>query len=109
MTKAAHTFQDIETDAAEFVDVGVVNLGQESDLWWGHRVVIWQEQFEFEDTAFLLCQPLVARWCVKKILTFIWRLSGAVYRDIKISEVVFVRDCADAWNTAGINYQPQTL
>lgn len=55
MKKYVHTFQDIETNAAELVDVGVINLGQESDLRWGHRVVIWQEQLEFEDTSFLLC------------------------------------------------------
>jgi hypothetical protein len=38
-----HTLENIETDAAELVNIGVVNLGQESDLRRCHRVIIWEE------------------------------------------------------------------
>ena len=37
------TLQDIEADAAQLVDVGVVDLGQEADLRGHHRVVVCQE------------------------------------------------------------------
>jgi hypothetical protein len=37
------TLENIETDAAELVNIGVVNLGQESDLRRCHRVIIWEE------------------------------------------------------------------
>jgi hypothetical protein len=46
-----HTLEDIETDAAELIDVGMVDFGQESDLWWGHGVIIWKEQLELKDAA----------------------------------------------------------
>jgi len=45
------TLENIETDAAELVNIGVVNLGQESDLRRCHRVIIWEEQLQLEDTA----------------------------------------------------------
>lgn len=34
------TLQDIETDAAKLINIRMVNLSQESDLWGGHRVVV---------------------------------------------------------------------
>jgi len=72
--------QDIQTDAAKLIDVGMVDLGQESDLGWGHRIIIWEEELELEDTA------------------LIWGLAGTMYRDVEVSEVVFVGNCADAWD-----------
>ncbi len=45
------TFQDVETDAAELVDVRVVDFRDEADLRRAHRVVFRQEKFEFEDAA----------------------------------------------------------
>ena len=30
-------------------DVGVVDLGEEADLWRAHGVLFWQEQFQPED------------------------------------------------------------
>lgn len=47
------TLEDIQTDTAELVDIGVVNLGEESDLRWGHRIVVWQEELQLEDTAYV--------------------------------------------------------
>lgn len=47
------TLQDIQADTAETIDVGVVDLGQETDLRRGHRVVVRQKQLETEDTTCL--------------------------------------------------------
>jgi hypothetical protein len=30
----------------------MVNFGQESDLRWGHWVIVWEEELELEDTAY---------------------------------------------------------
>ena len=45
------TFQDIQTYPAKLVYVRMVYLGKESDLGGGHRIVVWQEELELEDTA----------------------------------------------------------
>lgn len=45
------TLQHVKADAAELVDVGVVDLGEETDLGGRHWVVIWEEEFEVEDTT----------------------------------------------------------
>ena len=45
------TLKNIQADTAELVNIGVVNLGQESDLRRCHRVIIWQEKLQLEDTA----------------------------------------------------------
>lgn len=50
------TFEDIKTDTSQLVNVGMVDLGQKSDLGWRHWVVVWQEELELEDTA---CPSLV--------------------------------------------------
>ena len=34
------TLQDVEADAAELVDIGVVDLGEEANLWGDHRIVV---------------------------------------------------------------------
>ena len=38
-----HTLEDIETDTAKLVNVGVVDLGEKPDLRRSHGIVIWQE------------------------------------------------------------------
>lgn len=45
------TLQHIKADAAELVDVGVVDLGEETDLGGRHWVIIWEEEFEVEDAT----------------------------------------------------------
>jgi hypothetical protein len=45
------TLEDVETNAAQSVNVGVVDLGKEADLGWGHGVVIWEEELELENTT----------------------------------------------------------
>lgn len=51
ITAEAHTLQHIQADAAEPVDVGVVDLGEEADLRWRHGVVVGEEELELEDAA----------------------------------------------------------
>lgn len=45
------TLKHIEADAAQLVDIGVEDLGQETDLGRGHGVVLWEEQLQLENTA----------------------------------------------------------
>lgn len=45
------TLEDIQADAAETVDVGVVDLGQETDLRRGHRIVVGKKQLETKDAT----------------------------------------------------------
>lgn len=45
------TLQDIQTNAAETINVGVVDLGEEADLGRGHGVVIGKEEFKTEDST----------------------------------------------------------
>lgn len=42
------TLQDVETDAAEFVNVGVVDLGEKTYLGRCHGVIIRKEELELE-------------------------------------------------------------
>lgn len=43
--------QNVQTDAAIAVDVGVIDAGGEVDLWWLERVVGWEVNREEEDAA----------------------------------------------------------
>ena len=45
------TLQDIQTDSAKLVNVGMVYFGKETDLRWSHRVIVWEEEFKLEDAA----------------------------------------------------------
>lgn len=45
-------FEDVEADAAELVNVWVVDLGEETNLGWGHWVVVWEEELEVEDATY---------------------------------------------------------
>ena len=45
--------QNIETDSSKLVDVGMVDLGSEQNLWWHHWVLIWQEKLAIEDSSFV--------------------------------------------------------
>lgn len=55
----------------------MVDLGKKSDFRWGHRVVVWQEELQFEDAA------------------FVGRLCGTIDGDIEVSQVLFVWYCID--------------
>lgn len=46
-------FQNIETNSAQVVDVGVVNLSTENAFGRGHRVVVGQKQLSIEFAVFI--------------------------------------------------------
>lgn len=59
------TLENIKTNAAQPVDVGVVDFGKEANLGRSHGVVVRQEELELEDTAYM---PLVqdrSRLCMR--------------------------------------------
>ena len=43
------TFQNIQTDAAQLVDIWVVDLGKKSDLGRSHRIVVGEKELKLED------------------------------------------------------------
>jgi hypothetical protein len=45
------TLENVETNATQSVDVGVVDLGEEADLGRGHGVVVWEEELELKHAA----------------------------------------------------------
>ena len=47
--------EDIEANSAKLVDVRVVDLGFEEDLWWDHGVLVWQEELAVENTSLVWC------------------------------------------------------
>jgi hypothetical protein len=73
----------VKTDASKLINVGVEDLGKESDLWRCHGVVVGQEELKVKDTA------------------LVRRLSGTVDLNIEISEVILVGDGTDSWNRLG--------
>ena len=42
------TLQHIQTDAAQLINVWVIDLGEKSDFWRSHRVVVWQKELKLE-------------------------------------------------------------
>ena len=72
--------QDVQADSAELIDVGVVDLGSEEDLWWHHWVLLWQEELAVEETA------------------FVWGLGWTSDLDVEVSIVLLVWLSVDAYN-----------
>ena len=64
--------QDIQADSTKLVDVRVVDLGSEKDLWWHHWVLIWQEKLAIENS------------------TFIWSLGGASDLNKEMSWILLI-------------------
>ena len=54
-----HTLEHIKTDTTELVDVGMVYLCKESNLWWGHRIVVRKKQLKLEDAAYNLVSAMI--------------------------------------------------
>jgi hypothetical protein len=99
--KIEHTLEHVKTDSTKLVDIGVVNLGEEANLRWSHRVVIWEKQLELENPACNAVRDLTFGGDFAGIsLTFVWRLAGSMYRDIEIPKIILVRDCADTRHSA---------
>ena len=51
MVSTSLTFQHIQADSSQFINVGVVYPSQESDFGRGHGIVVWEEELELEDSA----------------------------------------------------------
>ena len=49
--EALRTFQDVEADSSQFVDIRVVYLCEESDFGWIHGIIIGEKQLQFENAA----------------------------------------------------------
>ena len=45
--------ENIQADSAKLVDIWVVDLGSEQDLWWDHWVFVWQEKFTVKDSSLI--------------------------------------------------------
>lgn len=91
------TLQNIQADTAEAVDVGVVNLGQEADLWGSHGIIVGEKQLKSKD-ATCKHQRQINSGKHSVVHTLIWRLRGTVDGNIEVPEVIIVRDCIDARN-----------
>lgn len=48
------TLQDIETDSAKFVYVGVEDLCEKANFRWCHRIVFRKEQFQLKNAPYLV-------------------------------------------------------
>jgi hypothetical protein len=46
------TLEDVKTDTAELIDIGMIDLGQEANLGRSHGVVVWEEELELEDASY---------------------------------------------------------
>lgn len=79
------SFKNIKADPPELVNIGMVDLGQETDFGRCHRVIFREKKLETEDPS------------------LIWALRGSVDSDIEIPEVVFVWNSVDSWN--GFSYK----
>ena len=44
--------EDVKTDATKLVNVRMVDLSSEENLWWDHRVFLWEEELKVKHTAF---------------------------------------------------------
>ena len=43
--------ENVQANSAKLVDVWVVDLGSEENLWWHHWILVWQEQLAVEDAS----------------------------------------------------------
>ena len=49
--RAPLVLENVQADAAEAIDVGVVDLGAEEDFRWDHGILFREEKFSFEQTS----------------------------------------------------------
>lgn len=106
--RGIRTLEDVETDAAQAVDVGVVDLGQEADFWWGHGVVLWKEELKAEDASCLVSvfvPQLISPQALYPLSLFhdlglglqriqrtlIWTLRRPVDSNIEIPQIILMR------------------
>lgn len=48
------TLENVKTDAAQPIDVGVVDFGKEANLGRSHGIIVRQEELELKDTTCML-------------------------------------------------------
>ena len=73
-------FQDVKTNAAKPVDIGMINICEKAYLGWDHRIFLWEEEFQMEFS------PRVARiW---------WSINGYP----KMSRVIAHGHSYDPWD-----------
>lgn len=72
--------QDVQADSTELIDVGVVDLGSEENLWWHHWVLLWQEELAIEKSS------------------FVWGLGWTSNLDVEVSIVLLVWLSIDAYD-----------
>lgn len=108
----SHTLQHVQADAAQLVDVRVVDLGQESDLRRRHRVLVRQEELELEHAICADEETVVSATkvpsagsrrglCPPDQHTLVRRAGRAVDLDVKVSQVVLVGGGADTGDAGG--------
>lgn len=76
----------------------MVDLGQETDLWGCHGVVIWEEELEVEDATWDGLVDVYGEGGGRR--TFVGRLRWSMNLDVEVAKVIFMWNCADAWDTA---------
>lgn len=52
MSSFVLTFQNVETDTTQLVNVGVINLGHKAHFRRSHGVILGQEQLQLKDTSY---------------------------------------------------------
>lgn len=72
------TFQNVQTNSAQFVYVWVKDFGDETHFWSSHGILLWQKKFQFK-------LPSFKRWILR---------SGN--DDMEVAAVWFVRHNTDA-------------
>jgi len=72
--------EDIQANSSQFVNIGVVDLGSEQDLWWDHWVFIWQEKLAIEDSS------------------LVWSFTWTGNLDIEMSCILLVWFSVDSHN-----------
>lgn len=92
--RAPSVFENVEADSSELVNVGMVNLGQESNFRRSHRVLFWQEQFELECAA---CPPISNEESRVVELTLEGRRVRTGNQYIKVTQILFVRRSSNPW------------
>lgn len=72
--------QNIKANSTQLIDIWVIDLGSEEDLWWNHWVLIWQEELAIKETS------------------LIWSLGWASDLDVEMSIIFLIWLSVDSNN-----------
>lgn len=93
--------QNVQADATQPVDVGVIDASQEAYPRWAHGVVVRKEELEVELAA---CH-VVSGWVLSRVLahcpgllTFVATSIRSIHPNVEVSCVLIVRLSRDARN-----------